>query len=184
MKRIVLTLTALAFALAGCANNAGNGSGGNADAPASNDADVEFLQGMIPHHEQAIDMAGMAVEQAESEQVKQLASRIQDAQGPEIEQMRQMLQSIGAEETSMEGDMDSMGGGMMSEEEMVELSEAQGAEFDTMFLEMMIRHHESAVEMAEQELAEGEMEEAKALAQEIVDAQEAEIEEMRGLLEA
>lgn len=177
-------MTALTFALAGCGNNAGNGSGGSADAPASNDADVEFLQGMIPHHEQAVDMAGMAVEQAESEQVKELASRIQDAQGPEIEQMRQMLRSIGADETSMDHDRDSMGGGMMSEEEMVEMSEAQGAEFDTMFLEMMIRHHEGAVEMAEKELAEGELAEAKALAQKIIDAQEAEIEEMQGLLEA
>jgi len=177
-------MTALAFALAGCTNNAGDGSGGGADAPASNEADVEFLQGMIPHHEQAIDMAEMAVEQAESEQVKQLASRIQDAQGPEIEQMRQMLRSIGAEETSMDHDMDSVGGGMMSEEEMVAMSEAQGPEFDTMFLEMMIRHHEGAMEMAEQELAEGEMEEAKALAEKIIDEQEAEIEEMRSLLEA
>ncbi|MFY7065860.1 DUF305 domain-containing protein [Nocardiopsis changdeensis] len=147
-----------------------------------NDADVHFAQMMIPHHEQAVAMADLAQTRA-GEEVADLAERIRDAQGPEIEQMTGLLKSWGAD-TSPEGmeHSDGMMEGMLSEEQMADLESAEGEEFDRLFLEHMIAHHEGAVAMAEAELAEGVDPEARALAQEIVDAQEEEIAEMQGML--
>jgi uncharacterized protein (DUF305 family) len=84
------------------------------------------------------------------------------------------------------GEGGSMGGmsGMMSEEQMGMLEAASGAEFDRLFLTMMREHHAGAITMAEQELEGGEFPEATELAQEIIDAQRAEIEEIDRLLEA
>ncbi|MFL1377060.1 MULTISPECIES: DUF305 domain-containing protein [unclassified Nocardiopsis] len=182
------TATALFAALALAACGADDSP---ADPPASaaqesaaefNDADVHFAQMMIPHHEQAVTMADLAETRADSE-VAELAERIRDAQGPEIEQMTGLLDSWGAE-AAPEGmeHQDGMMEGMLSEEQMARLEAAEGEEFDRLFLEHMIAHHEGAVAMAEAELAEGVNAEARALAQEIVDAQETEIAEMHGLL--
>ena len=152
-----------------------------------NDADVEFAQGMIPHHEQAIEMAELALERAESAEVKDLAQRIKDAQGPEIEEMTGWLESW-EEPVAPEGGMSGMDhgadSGMMSDTDMEELEAAEGAAFDALFLSGMIEHHEGAVTMAEAELENGEYEPAKELAQKIIDAQEAEIEEMKKLQQA
>ncbi|CAL9333703.1 hypothetical protein SUDANB121_00136 [Nocardiopsis dassonvillei] len=145
-----------------------------------NDADVHFAQMMIPHHEQAVEMADLAEDRAGAE-VAGLAERIRDAQGPEIERMNAMLESWGAETGPEAEHGDGMMEGMLSEEQMAELEAAGGEEFDRLFLEYMIAHHEGAVAMAEAELADGVNDDARALAQEIVDAQEAEIAEMRGL---
>lgn len=154
---------------------------------AHNDADVEFAKGMIPHHAQAIEMAEMALEQAESPDVKALAGEIQAAQQPEIDMLTEWLESWGEEVPSMSGGMDDGdmggGGGMMAEEDMASLESASGAEFDQMFLEMMIEHHKGAIEMAEAELEDGEFADAQAMARDIIDAQQSEIEEMEGLLE-
>ncbi|RKS09146.1 uncharacterized protein (DUF305 family) [Nocardiopsis sp. Huas11] len=151
-------------------------------APAFNDADVAFAQGMIPHHEQAIEMADLAESRA-GDEVRDLAEEIAAAQGPEIEQMSRLLESWG--EAPME-DMEDMGHddmpGMMSDEEMNELEAAEGQEFDTLFLEMMILHHEGAITMAQTEIEEGVDPEAQALAQDIFEAQQAEIEQMNAML--
>jgi len=156
-----------------------------ADADADfNDADVAFAQGMIPHHQQAVEMAELAETRAEDPQVIDLAERIKGAQDPEIEQMQGWLEDWGQDEMS-----DDMGGmdhssGMMSEEDMTDLENATGAEFDEMFLTMMIEHHEGAIEMAQIELDDGQNPDAQELAQNIIDAQQAEIEEMQGILDA
>jgi uncharacterized protein (DUF305 family) len=71
---------------------------------------------------------------------------------------------------------------MMTHEQMVQLEAARGPEFDRMWLTMMIAHHEGAVQMAGTELAEGADSDAKALAQQIIDAQQAEIQQMQALL--
>jgi uncharacterized protein (DUF305 family) len=147
-----------------------------------NEADVTFAQGMIPHHEQAVEMADLADGRAESPEVTDLAERIKAAQDPEIEQMRGWLEDWGQE---MPEGMDHEGtSGMMSEDDMTALEDASGAEFDEMFLMMMIEHHEGAIEQAETELDDGQNPEAKELAQTIIDAQQAEIEEMQGILDA
>lgn len=193
MKRVLTLFAALALTLlAAC---------GSDDDPAlsaaePNDADVTFAQGMIPHHEQAIEMAKLAESKAAAPEVKELARRIEQAQGPEIEQLRTWLRSWGKDESASDGGMDGMDGmagmddgggsdgmGMMSEDEMRSLEGATAAEFDRMFLEMMIRHHEGAIDMARTEVDEGRLNEVKQMAQRIIDAQQAEIGEMRKLLE-
>jgi uncharacterized protein (DUF305 family) len=150
---------------------------------AFNDADVTFAQGMIPHHEQAIEMAQMAEERAEDSRVLDLASRIEAAQQPEIETLSGWLENWGVEEA---GGMDhggtDHGGGMMSEEDMAALMAASGADFDRLFLEQMVEHHTGAVEMAEIEIADGQNADAVAMAETIRDTQKAEIAEMRQLL--
>jgi uncharacterized protein (DUF305 family) len=154
-----------------------------------NPADVAFAQGMIPHHEQAVVMSTLALDPARSAgpKVKDLATRIQAAQGPEIQTMtgwltawKQPLVMAGME--GMEG-MEGMAmNGMMSAEEMTALSAATGDGFDKMWLEMMVRHHEGAVTMSKTEQTSGKSPEAVALAAQIVTAQEAEITEMKALL--
>lgn len=148
-----------------------------------NDADVTFAQGMIPHHRQAVEMAKLAGDRAESQEVKDLAADIEAAQDPEIEQMAGWLEEW---DQPMElGGMDSMEmGGMMSEDQMSGLEDATGAEFDAMFLEMMIEHHEGAIVMAQAEVDDGKNAEAVALAEAIIEAQQGEIETMQGLLDA
>lgn len=150
-----------------------------------NDVDVAFVQGMIPHHEQAIEMAQMAAERSENPAVLDLASRIEAAQEPEIDGLTGMLEHWGVE-ASGTGGMDhggmDHGGGMMSEDDMTALMGASGAEFDRMFLEMMIEHHTGAVAMAETQIAEGENRTPTAMAETIRDTQKAEIAEMEQFL--
>ena len=151
-----------------------------------NQADIAFLQGMIPHHTQAIEMSDLALERSENPEVVDLAERIKAAQGPEIEQMEALLGTWGAEAPSggggEHGGEHGGGGGMLSTDELSQLAEAEGAEFNRLYLEGMIAHHQGAVASSETELAQGESAEAKELAQEIIDAQEAEIAEMEQLL--
>lgn len=155
--------------------------------PAHNDADTMFAQMMIIHHEGAIEMADLAVEKASSQEVRTLAGDISAAQGPEIEQMTSWLQVWG-EDTTPSGGMDHTGHGgmdmegMSQEEAMAELEGLSGTEFDQRFLELMIAHHQGAVEMAQTQLADGENPQARELAQQIIDDQQAEISEMEGML--
>lgn len=142
-----------------------------------NDADVSFAKQMIPHHQQAIEMAMMAAEKAGSREVLELAARIETAQQPEIDTMQTWLEEW--DEKTSESGME-MGD---PDPEMTALESASGAAFDRMFLEMMIGHHESAIEMAKTEVRDGAYAPAIELAQQIIDDQEAEIAEMRRLLE-
>lgn len=161
--------------------DAGSESDGEASAD-HNDADVEFAQMMIPHHEQAVEMAQLAPDRAESAEVKDLALRIKEAQAPEIDQMDGWLadwdEEAGAGMGEMGGDS-----GMMSGQEMTELEDASGADFDRRFLEAMLAHHTGAVQMAETEIDEGEFPDAVALAEAIKSTQKSEIAEMETLLE-
>lgn len=152
-----------------------------------NDADTMFAQMMIVHHEGAIEMADLAVEKADSEEVRSLAERISAAQGPEIEQMTSWLKTWGEETSPMGHEGMDHGGmdmeGMSQEEAMAELESLSGAEFDRRFLELMIAHHRGAVDMAQDGLDGGENPQALELAQKIIDDQEREIAEMEQLLE-
>ncbi len=149
---------------------------------AFNDADVEFAQGMIPHHEQAIEMAEIALDPTigASDVVKELATRIRGEQDPEIQLMTGWLTAWGQPlqmTSDSTHDMSSMTG-MMSAEEMDMLSAATGPGFDKLWQEMMIMHHEGAIEMAKAEKANGSSPEALALADQIILAQQTEIDEM------
>ncbi|MDF3142493.1 MULTISPECIES: DUF305 domain-containing protein [unclassified Streptomyces] len=190
------TAAAAALVLAACGSEDGSdtGSGTQTSASASaedavgahNDQDVSFAQDMIPHHRQAIQMSRMAAGQASSAEVKDLAARIEKAQDPEIETMSGWLESWGEDVPSSMPGMDHSGSsgmpGMMDTEDMDELMKASGKGFDTMFLTMMVEHHEGAVEMATTEKEKGQYGPAKKLADDIITAQNAEIEEMNKLL--
>ncbi len=180
-----------------------------------NSGDVAFAQGMIPHHQQAVEMADLALDPARTAgaAVKDLATRIQGAQGPEIQLMTgwltgwgQPIAMDGMGSVSMEGmapgetkapgetmpvaetmaAMEGMSGmeGMMSAAEITGLEKVTGAEFDKAWLGMMIRHHDGAVGMSKTEQTDGKNIDAIDLAGKIISAQEAEIEEMKKLLAA
>jgi uncharacterized protein (DUF305 family) len=203
-KTVIIGGIALASAvlLGACSSNDSmsgmdHSSSAPAPAPASsaqaagdhNADDVTFAQQMVPHHSQALDMAKLVPSRSTNPKVVDLASRIAKAQDPEIQQMQSWLTSWGAGMSGMPGmtheSMPGMSGsmpGMMSDDDMKKLEAAKGADFDKMWLDMMIKHHQGAVEMAKTELSKGSNADAKALAQKIIDAQQAEITEMRGLL--
>jgi uncharacterized protein (DUF305 family) len=145
--------------------------------------DVMFAQQMIPHHSQALDMAKLVPSRSSNPKVIDLAGRIEKAQDPEIRQMQGWLSTWGASSSSdMPGMNHGSMPGMMPAEDMTKLEAAKGTEFDEMWLDMMIRHHQGAVDMAETELGKGGSADAKALARKIIDAQRAEITEMQDLL--
>jgi len=177
-----------------------------------NAADLSFAQQMIVHHQGAVEMADLAPGRAANQQVKDLAAKIKAAQAPEIEQMTgwltlwgaAMSTSAAASPTSDDG----MGGmnhggmsgtgksgemstgatgmampGMMSDAQMQELTNATGAEFDRLFLQLMIVHHQGAIAMADTEIAQGSNPAAMALAESIKTSQTAEITQMQQLLQ-
>ena len=190
----IVALVLAALVLTACGDDATVG-GADTESPSAqfNDADVAFAQGMIPHHQQAVEMAQTAEERAQSSEVKQLAADIEAAQGPEIEQLTSWLEAWGEEVPGASSGDDGMAGmdhgdssmdmgGMMSSEDMNMLGSTSGAEFDQMFLEMMTEHHRGAIDMANTEVAEGENADAIEMAKEIITTQEAEIEQMEQLL--
>ena len=149
-----------------------------------NDADVTFATDMIAHHRQAVEMAKLADSRAKSAEVKDLAVQIMDAQDPEIAMMTSWLTEWGKPVPEDMGGMDMSGSmpGMMSSDDMDQLTNASGVDFDQMFLTMMIEHHEGAIEMAKTEQVDGTNPDAISLAEQIEQAQTEEIATMRGLL--
>jgi uncharacterized protein (DUF305 family) len=146
----------------------------------ANAADVLFVQMMIPHHEQALEMVALAPTRFEDEQMITLVEQIRDAQGPEIDLMRTWLEDRNLPEMT-----DHTGHampGMVSDADMARLAAASGTGFDTLFLRAMIAHHEGAVAMAEEVLADGEARELQLLAREIIRAQQREIATMQAML--
>ncbi|RVW10397.1 DUF305 domain-containing protein [Prescottella agglutinans] len=236
-KRMLVSIGAAAAAvtlLVGCADDeSGDGTNGTAvttsanasgtaeQGGAHNEADVAYVQMMIPHHEQAVEMAELVPSRSSNPDVVALAAQIEQAQAPEIEQMEGWLKAWGAPEPSkvpMPGNgettaggtdhdgmdhggtmpgmpmtsapgmsgmpgMEGGGHGMMTAEQMQSLENAKGPEFDRMWLEMMIEHHQGAVAGSEQILNTGESEQVRQLAQQIVTTQQAEIAQMEALLQ-
>lgn len=153
----------------------------SAESPAPNNAaDVAFVTGMIPHHEQAVAMSALVPERSTDPAVIKLAADISAAQGPEIETMKVFLVQWNAgADTGHEGhDMGSMDG-MVDDTTMKQLESLRGNEFDTLWLKSMIAHHEGAIKMANTEIADGANADAKTLAQQIVTAQQAEVDQMK-----
>lgn len=194
------TAVAAALALAGCSTGSSGSSSSSAtsgssvpgmdqgsgmmssSAPAAehNAADTMFAQGMIPHHEQAVEMSEMMLQAKDiPASVTDLAMRIKAAQAPEIETMTGWLKSWNESATMGAGHtMD----GMMGGDDLKELEAVQGTEAARLFLKQMIAHHEGAVVMAKTETTQGKNADAIKLSKDIVTAQEAEIKEMQQLL--
>jgi uncharacterized protein (DUF305 family) len=179
---IVALVLAVVFLLAGNSsmpmNHSSHGSGmTNEDASSEYSADeLMFAQMMIPHHEQAVTMSELALENTTNPDVIALATAIRDAQGPEIKQMQGWL---GGKSESHMHDMEM--GGMLTEEELSALASLKDAAFDQMFLTSMIAHHEGALDMASM-IKDSTKPEVKKLYENIVTSQSAEIEAMKALL--
>ncbi|WP_433347291.1 DUF305 domain-containing protein [Microtetraspora malaysiensis] len=150
---------------------------------AFNDADVMFAQMMIPHHKQAVEMADLAATRATDQEIKDLAAKIKAAQDPEIATMTGWLTAWGKPVTSSAGMAGHGMPGMMSEDDMAKLKAAKGAEFNRMFAEMMIAHHNGAIEMARTEQTQGADAEAKKLAATIEATQQAEVAQLQKILD-
>jgi uncharacterized protein (DUF305 family) len=180
---------AAALLLAGCAVGSGPGqmpgmNHGDSLPDDVNTADVMFTQMMIPHHEQAIEMADLILtKDGIDESVRSLAEDIKAAQQPEIDQMEGWLDEWGVDMPGMDdmGDM-GHGDGMMSDDDMEALEDATGADATRLFLEQMIEHHEGAIEMAQDVVEDGENPDVIELAQSIIASQTAEIATMQEML--
>ena len=158
------------------------GAGPATAAGQHNDADVRFATDMIPHHRQAIQMSAMAASRASTAQVKTLAAQIKAAQAPEIRTMSGWLDGLGR---ARSGDHGRDGHGLRGRHvaaEMTALGRATGPAFDRMFLTGMVKHHQGAVAMARNELAQGANADAKKLAQSIIESQNKEIAQMKSVL--
>ena len=155
-----------------------------------------FAQMMISHHQQAVEMSEMLLaKEGIPVQVVEFVQGVIDAQGPEIDRMTAMLEAWGQQpvtDSGGMGTMDEMGGmdhgemggmsGMMSQEDMTALEEAQGTGAARLYLEQMTAHHEGAVDMARDEVADGQNPHATTLAEQIINDQEAEIAQMQQML--
>ncbi|MEU6878977.1 DUF305 domain-containing protein [Streptomyces sp. NPDC046712] len=192
------SVAALGLLLSACGSDgdsmSGMDHGGKTSASASpspstsasfNDADVTFAQGMIPHHQQALEMAKLADGRAEDSEVKKIVAAIEKAQDPEIGTMKSWLKSWGKPESAGQGGHGGHGtaAGMMSDQDMKDLRSLKGKAFDRKFAELMIAHHEGAVEMARTEQKDGSDATAKKLADDVVRTQSAEIAELRKILD-
>ena len=176
-SKVTLFLSALvmSLALASC------GGGDDSDSGRISKVEQAFLEGMIPHHESAVDMAEQALDDAEHEQVKELAAAIVDAQTAEIAQMEDIHERLADEEImpdpaahgalGLSQDEAGMhgGGALMLE---------RGRGFDKRFIDAMIPHHQGAIRMAHVMLADTDDAELEKLGKAIIDAQSEEIKEM------
>src|SRR5512139_2831488 len=190
-RALAAVAAALTITLAGCSS-----AGSASDGKGHNEADVDFTSDMIQHHAQALEMVDLTLGRELDPEVADLADQIRAAQAPEIEKMVDWLEdwdqpvpetsrdhaNAHAQEHGESVEMDTDMPGMMNAEEMAALEKAPDQEFQDMWLEMMIEHHEGAVEMAEAETEDGENAKAVSLAEDVISTQEKEISTMEGLL--
>ncbi|MDI1462684.1 DUF305 domain-containing protein [Catellatospora sp. KI3] len=194
-----LLLAPLAAALlGGCGtDHAGMGHGAVPDAAVAasasaagfNAADVMFVQMMIPHHRQAVELSDLAASRANDARVKELAAQIKAQQQPEIDTMLDWLDAYQQPTPGASGMGPGHGGdhgammGMATDAQLKALGQASGTPFDRMFLTLMIAHHEGALNMADQELVDGANPLVRQLAQQVVNSQSTEIATMRSILD-
>ncbi|QFG27002.1 DUF305 domain-containing protein [Actinomadura sp. WMMB 499] len=174
-----------------CGGGEANGKPVSAATPAAkhNDGDVMFLQMMIAHHRQGLEMAGLAAERAPSEEVRVLAAAVKATQTEEAERMIAWLQAwskpLEAGHGHAHGPHAEHGAAPATGAEEIEsLKRAKGTAFEKAFLNLFIAHQHNAVEMARTELAEGGNPDAKAFAQRVRESRTDQIRQMLGLLNA
>jgi uncharacterized protein (DUF305 family) len=178
VRPILIALVATAL-LAAC----GRGAATPLPAPqaaAFNDADVRFLQDMIPHHQQAIDMAKLVDGRTRRPELVKLAARITSSQDAEIRAMQAWLSRWNGPAPAGDGMQHDRSQvlGMLAEGQLDWLETLQDVQFDLAFMTMMRTHHGGAIEVAEAELRAGSAAEVKALAKQMIAAQQTEIRQM------
>ncbi|MFJ8914830.1 DUF305 domain-containing protein [Amycolatopsis sp. NPDC102389] len=205
-KSLTSALVAAAFLVSGCTGGpepaapaqsapvivpgkpgeqAGTGSPGPVDRDQPNEADVEYMTMMIPHHQQAKVMTDLVPGKTANEQIRAIAGRISVAQDGEVAMMKTWLADRG-KPVPGEGHAGHGGGhdhalmpGMATEAQLADLRAASGAAFEKLFLDLMIAHHQGALTMAEAQLGKGVEVKAQEMAQEVITGQTAEIERMK-----
>jgi uncharacterized protein (DUF305 family) len=189
----VLAAIAAALFLSSCSSPASNGQ---ADRPQTdqpvitgqpagyNADDVAFATNMIPHHQQAVELSAMVPDRSTNAELAALAQQISAAQQPEIDVMKVFLVqwNENPDDNSGHGGHGNTMQGMVDAAAMTKLESLNGAEFDKLWLESMVSHHQGAIEMAKAEIANGDNVDAKTLAKNIVATQEAEIGQMKQML--
>ncbi|MER5887072.1 DUF305 domain-containing protein [Streptomyces sp. NPDC001941] len=184
LSRTRTTLTGAVLA-GGLLLTACGGGGDDKGGGSFNDADVTFAQQMIPHHQQAVEMAALAEGRAADPEVKRIAGAVKGAQEPEVATLRSWLKAWGKPESapgSGHGDHAGSTDGMMTADDMERLKASKGKDFDLSFAELMVAHHNGAIEMAKAERKDGADSAAKKLAGEVIEAQSAEITELKKIL--
>jgi len=156
-------------------------SGATATGP-HNFADIDFAMAMIPHHAQALEMARIVLERTGNAEIKELATKIEAAQIPEITTLSGWLTAWGAPVPGLSSTDGMAMHGMMSAADLRKLKST--SKVDALFLAQMSEHHAGAIAMAKTELESGSNPQAKALAQSIKTAQAAEISQMKAMLAA
>lgn len=156
-------------------------------APPHNAADVEFFERMIPHHAQALEMTALVAERTDNTDLHQLAERIEISQRDEIVQMQAWLTQRGLPVPTPHADHSGHAGlmpGMLDAAQLDQLAQARGPEFDRLFLELMIFHHQGAITMAQELYARGGGLEPTSdrFAREVIADQSIEISRMQTLL--
>ena len=185
-KPVIAGLVALimVIALAGCSKDSSmgmdhEGHSSIASGDLSSD-DIMFLQMMIPHHQQAIDISDLALTKSSDSELLALAKDIRDGQGAEIVKMKAWLDGANAGMDpghSMGHDM----GGMLSDSELAALEAATGKNFDLLWLKAMTGHHDGAIDMAAM-IEDAENAEIKSFGQAIVTAQSAQNKQMAAMI--
>ena len=151
-------------------------------------ADVRFMQGMIGHHAQALEMAALVPERTTRDDMRLLATRIDVSQADEIRMMQRWLEARGQQVPGPHAHHAAgatLMPGMLSTEEMTRLAAAKGDAFDRLFLELMIKHHEGALTMVTELYATagaGQESEIYAFASDVDADQRMEIDRMRGMI--
>jgi uncharacterized protein (DUF305 family) len=166
-------------------NVMGSGSGhmGHGSSSSSNanytGADIMFLQMMIPHHQQAIDISNLAMKSSQDAELIELAKIIARDQAAEIKQMKAWLTDAGASE-DMGHSMDGMGG-MLNDDELAALSAATGKEFDVLWLKGMTEHHDGAIHMT-QMIEDAQNADIKVFGTKVIKDQSEQIDQMKKML--
>ena len=161
-------------------SHSGHGSmSSNEDASSTYSEDeLMFASMMIPHHSEAVTMSELALANTTNPEILSLATAIRDAQGPEITQMQSWLDASNYSESHAHHMEMS---GMLTDEELAELSSANGSTFDRLFLQGMIAHHQGAIDMLSM-IKNSTNSEVKKLSADIFTSQSAEIEAMKALV--
>lgn len=184
-----VALVATAVTLSSCSTSTSPDRGAVSTAtgqPAAHDADdVMFAQMMIPHHEQALELAALVPDRSTDPAVIALAAKIAAEQQPEISGMKALLLQWEVDPNAPAHGSGHAGmamAGMVDDATMVKLGTLAGAEFDALWLQSMINHHRGAIEMARVEIANGRNADMITMARNIASAQQAEVDQMTPML--